>query len=115
MKKRFTPEMFRKLIEEDFYTFTAAEIANSVLEKWIAEAPKVYCYKKVIEEGWMCTEQKTGVDTHQAVLFDIEKILKKKCEHINLAFYLLNGGLCSVCIDCNAKFKQSPNGWTEVD
>jgi hypothetical protein len=76
-KFRFKPEDFQGSIRYEMISphFTAIR-ANELLDKAIAEAPVVYCVS-----GGVWTASKYSADTHKAVLFNIEEIVKKDCEH----------------------------------
>lgn len=88
-----------------------ARFANAKIEKLIAEAPRVYGRIKETNNGWNCSWNigMSMVDTHTAVLFNIEALPKKPCMHEpdNDKIPWLNYGVLIVlCKYCNVELHQ---------
>jgi hypothetical protein len=78
MKFRFNPEDFQGGMKyESVSPHYSAFRANELLDKAIAEAPVVYGDRTKVD--W--TVDAYQADTYKAVLFNIEELAKKDCEH----------------------------------
>jgi hypothetical protein len=76
-KFRFKPEDFSGYYKHITPSDAMANIANELLDKAIAEAPVVYGDRTKVD--W--TVDAYPADTYKSVLFNIEEIAKKDCEH----------------------------------
>jgi hypothetical protein len=85
----------------------AAAIANAKLASWLASAPVMH--GRISPDGdWefeSFTDERAGVDTHRALLVDIQELPKKECEHLPDfdAFILGPKGASGPCIHCGVK------------
>lgn len=83
-KFRFVPEDFFGV---ELCKTTAAVMhfvcnkSNAKLESHLATCPVVFGYKNQ-REGWTMTEDSlASIDTHRAILFDLESLEKTVCDH----------------------------------
>lgn len=122
MKFRFTTEMFEKyngtkMKDKSEMSLYAAKFANEILDEHLAALPKVYGYSSGIEKGemQMFTESAPVDVTHSAILFDIEELPKKACEHEPKLFLKFPGaepnniahtaGVGIICSKCGVRLK----------
>ena len=75
-KFRFTYEMFKPAIN----TYDMADQAQKALDAHLATLPKVYGFSSAngVNGAWTTSEINA---THTAILFDIQEIEKKECDH----------------------------------
>ena len=92
MKFRFTPEMFRSL--DSLANNTSAIEANAALDEHLKGLVKVH--SEIDQKTW--TVFNGYCTTHTAVLFDIEELKPKECEHVALSQYGHKGKFS--CNDC---------------
>jgi len=121
MKFRFTPEMFDPGIGpandgQKLCTYSwAARKANQALDKYLETLPMVYGYGETpcASSLWNMNgpTQEREHHTHFAILFDIEELPKKECDHSDPGVIIkYNHGrpefpIVANCIKCGAKLK----------
>lgn len=106
-KFKFTSEMFFP----EYHLFTsegAANKAQAALDKHLESLTKVYGYLDDPNKRWVSREYRIPSDTHQALLFSIEPIEKKKCSHE----VIFDSDIGYVCVHCEKTLK--PIGGWEV-
>ncbi len=85
----------------------AVETANRILDSYIATLPVVYCKQDPffhLNTTFMKVVDKKEDATHEALLWDVKEIEKKKCEHLHLRAF--NRDLNEAeCADCEIKVK----------
>lgn len=122
---KFTPEMFHCAIYCDSLGRTdkegrklLADIAQAALDKYLSECPVVYCraddtdFDEVAKSYARWSETLTETKTHQALLFNVEKLEPKECAHApdsnGTTHRIGSGGLNAVtasCKHCGADIK----------
>lgn len=100
---KFKPKDFESL--QNFGFDDMAEIANAVLEAWLAEAPIVYglCKTGSIQ---MFTESAPSNATHKARLVCIEEIEKQPHVHRPYSQTLMFGPNNVIKCECGAEIEQ---------
>lgn len=104
MKFRFTPEMFNAFFSypaQANSTGAMAALANQALDAHLAALPKVYISDQ--DMGWRVGFPRPE-STHSGVIFNIEELPKKECEHeplfimdeLRQAFVPFKCGKCGV-------------------
>lgn len=101
----FYPTHFEKIYcHEDI-----AEIANRILQEYVEKnGVKVLAYKDF--HGWWANQLSSPIETHSAILIQIEPI-KKKCEH-RVDFVGNHEAEIYKCYKCGVKLKAE---WKEAE
>ena len=98
MKFRFTHFMFSSLPitrERDIMLPSkAADCANAALDEHLKLLPRVYGNTRQLD----VVPAPTASDTHAALLWDLEELKPKECEHVALSQYGHKGKFS--CNDC---------------
>jgi hypothetical protein len=111
--KLFEACNFKTLINSNRPDLLARDFANDKLSKYLANCPRVYGYK---DKGWGVEHDE--YDTHTAILFDIQEIVKEPCVHEPSSITTVINGQNVIGIDrstcgkCGARIK--PTGWEAV-
>lgn len=99
---RFTSEMFKVATAEPgvMHITELAQLAQSALDKYLSECPVVTGWLPENENIFIWGAKPSLKDTHRAVLFSVEKLEPKKCEH-KPGFMTTYDA--STCVNCGVK------------
>jgi hypothetical protein len=85
--------------------------ANKILDEHLNGLTRVYGCRPIGEESFYFNYKRIAIDTHTALLWDLEEIKPEKCSHDTIKF-TQNKSDEGICQDCGARLVRK---WQEVE